>query len=86
MAEVLASWRDTATRDRIVEFVESVSGEGPSALPAAERIAVFDNDGTLWTEKPMPTQLAYIVRGWAAAAKANPALAEKQPYRAVVTR
>jgi len=85
MAELLPSWRDTATRDRIVEFVEAVSGDGPSAVPAVERIAVFDNDGTLRTEKPMPTQLAYIVKKWAAAAEADPSLAERQPYQAVVT-
>ena len=85
MAELLPSWRDTATRDRIVEFVEAVTGDGPDAVPAVERVAVFDNDGTLWTEKPMPTQLHYIVQQWAAAAEADPTLAERQPYQAVVT-
>ena len=80
----LASWRDGATRRAILEFVESVS-TGPDAIPKAERVAVFDNDGTLWTEKPMPTQLHYIVVQWAAAARADPSLADRQPYKAVVT-
>lgn len=85
MTEALPSWRDTPTRRSIIGFVDAVCGSGPDAVPATERVAVFDNDGTLWTEKPMPTQLAYIVRRWAAAAEADPALAEQQPYRAVVT-
>jgi phosphoserine phosphatase len=85
VTEALPSWRDTATRRAIEEFVETVSGNGPGAVPVAERIAVFDNDGTLWTEKPMPTQLAYIVQKWAAAAAADPTLAERQPYKAVAS-
>lgn len=80
----LASWRDGATRRAIIEFVGSVA-TGPDAIPAAERIAVFDNDGTLWTEKPMPTQLHYIVAQWAEAARADPSLADQQPYKAAVT-
>jgi len=78
----LPSWRDGAARDAIVSFVRSVS----SSIPAAERVAVFDNDGTLWTEKPMPTQLHYLVQQWAAAAEADPALAETQPYLAARSR
>ncbi|GAB3574619.1 HAD family hydrolase [Leifsonia lichenia] len=58
---------------------------GPDAIPEEERVAVFDNDGTLWTEKPMPTQLHYIVENWAAEARADPSLAAEQPYRAAVT-
>jgi hypothetical protein len=47
----------------------------------AERLAVFDNDGTLWTEKPMPTQLHFIVEKWRDLAAADPSLAEQQPYQ-----
>ena len=54
-------------------------------MPQEERVAVFDNDGTLWTEKPMPTQLHYIVEQWSAAAKADPSLAEQQPYQAALS-
>jgi phosphoserine phosphatase len=82
----LASWRDTPTRRAIVDFVEGVTTEGgPAYVPPAERVAVFDNDGTLWTEKPMPTQLHFIVQQWVAAATADPSLAEQQPYKAAVT-
>ncbi|GAA1954690.1 HAD family hydrolase [Agromyces allii] len=85
MSEILPSWRDAATRSAVVEFVERVAGDGPGAVPEGERVAVFDNDGTLWSEKPMPTQLHYIVEQWAAAAKADPSLADRQPYKAAVT-
>ncbi|MFF1876327.1 HAD family hydrolase [Leifsonia sp. NPDC058230] len=85
MTDELPSWRTTATRSAIVDFVERVSGNGPDAVPAEERVAVFDNDGTLWTEKPMPTQLHFLVEQWAAAAKADPALADAQPYKAAAS-
>lgn len=62
----------------------SVTG-GPDAVPVEERIAVFDNDGTLWAEKPMPTQLHYVVGQWRAAAEKDPELAERQPYLAAVS-
>ena len=55
MTDLLPSWRDGATRQAVLDFVADVT-EGPHAVPEAERVAVFDNDGTLWTEKPMPTQ------------------------------
>ena len=83
-SDSLPSWTEGAARDAIIAFVEAVSS-GPEAVPVEERVAVFDNDGTLWTEKPMPTQLHYIVREWARAAAADPSLAERQPYKAVVT-
>lgn len=80
----LPSWADTPTRAAIIDFVGRVTS-GPDAVPEAERVAVFDNDGTLWTEKPLVTQLAYLVEQWREQAEADPALAEQQPYRAVVS-
>ncbi len=80
----MPSWADGPARDAIIAFVERVTS-GPEAVPIEERIAVFDNDGTLWTEKPMPTQLHYIVEQWRAQAEADPSLADRQPYRAAVT-
>lgn len=85
MSVQLTSWRDSATARAIRAFVEASAGVGPDAVPEAERIAVFDNDGTLWTEKPMPIQLHYLVQRWTAAAQEDPALADRQPYRAVVS-
>ena len=56
----LASWNDAPTRRAIVEFVERVTTEGGADYVAPpDRIAVFDNDGTLWCEKPMPSSAGY---------------------------
>jgi phosphoglycolate phosphatase-like HAD superfamily hydrolase len=78
----LPSWRDTAARHAITTFVASAVGDGPGHIPPAERIAVFDNDGTLWPEKPMPVQLDFIIRGFAEAAERDPALRDRQPFKA----
>ena len=56
----LPAWNDGPTRQAIVEFVQKVTDKSsPDFVPPAERIATFDNDGTLWTEHPMYTQLAW---------------------------
>ena len=81
---VLPSWCDGAARTAIVDFVRAVTA-GPDPVPVPARVAVFDNDGTLWTEKPMPTQLHYLVQQWAAAARADPSLAGRQPYAAALS-
>jgi phosphoglycolate phosphatase-like HAD superfamily hydrolase len=79
----LQSWRDGPVRQRIVEFVADVTGEnGSEAVPVEERVAVFDNDGTLWCEKPMPIQADFILRRLAEMAEENQALRDKQPWRA----
>ena len=58
----LASWRDTAAKKAVTDFVIRVTDEkSPDFVPPAERIAVFDNDGTLWPENPMPFQLAFAL-------------------------
>lgn len=58
----LASWHDTAAKKAVVDFVTRVSDAGsPDLVPPAERIALFDNDGTLWPENPMPFQLAFTL-------------------------
>jgi phosphoglycolate phosphatase-like HAD superfamily hydrolase len=58
----LPSWNDGAAKQAIIQFVERVTKEGaPDFVPPAERIAVFDNDGTLWPENPVPFQLAYAL-------------------------
>jgi phosphoserine phosphatase len=83
VTDLLTSWRDTPTRAAIEAFVAAATTEGdPAYLEPAERIAVFDNDGTLWTEKPMPVQLDFIVRQLAAAAEADPKLRARQPFQA----
>ncbi|GAA5209945.1 HAD family hydrolase [Microbacterium kyungheense] len=86
MSDSLPSWRDTATRTAIFDFVAAVTDEnGPDYVVPEARVAVFDNDGTLWTEKPMPTQLHYLLEQWKAAAAADPSLADTQPYQAAAS-
>ena len=59
----LPSWNDTPTKKAVQDFVAAVTDEnGPEYVPPAERLAVFDNDGTLWCEKPMYIQLDYLLR------------------------
>jgi len=58
----LPSWNDTASKKAIVAFVEKVTTEGsPDFVPVPERIATFDNDGTLWCEQPLPVQLYFVL-------------------------
>jgi len=86
-SDVLSSWRDGPARQAIVEFVEQTTGKnGTAAVPVEERVAVFDNDGTLWCEKPMPIQLDFILRRLAEMAQADPKLTERQPWKAVAER
>ena len=83
----LPSWNDTPTRGAIVDFVQRVSQEGgPDHVPPAERIAVFDNDGTLWCEKPMPVEIGFILKRFAEQAEADPSLRDQQPWKAARER
>ena len=60
--------------------------DGPGFIPAADRIAAFDNDGTLWVEQPMPPQFDFVFRKWAAEADADPSLAGQQPHKAIIEK
>ena len=82
MAEVLASWSDGAAREAIVAFVE----RAVSDVPVEERVATFDNDGTLWCEKPMPIQADFILRRLSEMAQADPQLRDRQPWKAAYER
>jgi phosphoserine phosphatase len=83
----LSTWRDGPAKQAIVEFVARVSGaDGSEPVPFEERVAVFDNDGTLWCEKPMPIQLDFILRRLFAMAEADPALRDRQPWKAAHER
>jgi phosphoserine phosphatase len=81
--ERLASWRDGPTKSAILDFVRSVTQPGDSFVPPPERIATFDNDGTLWCEKPMYVQADFVMRRWKEMIQAKPELAEEQPYKAL---
>jgi hypothetical protein len=80
--QLLASWNDTPTRDAIVEFVGRVATAGPGFVPAEERLATFDNDGTLWCEKPMPIELGFILTRLAEMAEQDESLRSRQPWKA----
>jgi phosphoserine phosphatase len=78
----LPSWADTSTRAAIVEFVTAVcDADGNDHVPAEERIAVFDNDGTLWCEDPA-VQGAFIMDRLASMATNDPPLRDEQPWKA----
>lgn len=82
MAE-LTSWTDGPTRSAITDFVERVTDEdGAEYVEPDARVAVFDNDGTLWCEKPLVIQLDFTVRRLAELARNDPTLQERQPYKA----
>ena len=83
MGEPLASWNDGPAKAAVLGFVERVSADG---VPPEERIAVFDNDGTLWCEKPLPIQADFILRRLYEMAEADAALREKQPWKAAYER
>jgi phosphoserine phosphatase len=82
-AHALPSWTDGAARAAIVEFVRSVTEPGDSFVAPPERVATFDNDGTLWCEKPLYPQADFVFRRWKAMMKADPGLAKEQPYKAL---
>ncbi|WP_200330780.1 HAD family hydrolase [Thiocystis violacea] len=84
-AEPLASWADGPTKTAITAFVTAVTTENsPNFVPPPERIAVFDNDGTLWVEQPMYTQLAFIIDRVKALAPEHPEWKDEQPFKAVL--
>ena len=84
-AEPLASWKDGATRTAVMDFVEAVSNpESADFVPRAERIAVFDNDGTLWSEKPAYFQLFFALDRIRALAPLHPEWKETQPFKAAL--
>jgi len=82
MTYSLPSWSATSTRENILDFIAMVTDRSnPNYVPPQERIAVFDNDGTLWCEKPMYIQLDFMLRKLAAQAENDAALRSKQPWK-----
>lgn len=83
----LATWTAGPARSAVLDFVDRVTrAGGPDFVEPAARVAVVDNDGTLWCEKPMPIQLDFTVRRFAEMAEADPALRDRQPWRAAYTQ
>ncbi|MDH4003140.1 MAG: haloacid dehalogenase-like hydrolase, partial [Xanthomonadales bacterium] len=84
-ADPLPSWRDGNARQRIIQFVEAVTEEGGSDFVAPEaRIATFDNDGTLWVEYPMYTQVLFAFERVKELAPQHPEWKTKQPFKALL--
>ncbi len=84
-SDPLPSWNDTGPKSAIVSFVERVTKQGsPDFVPEPERIAVFDNDGTLWVEHPMYTQLAFALDRVKTLAPQHPEWKNVQPFKAVL--
>jgi phosphoglycolate phosphatase-like HAD superfamily hydrolase len=84
-ADALPSWNDTASKKSIVAFVEKVTKAGsPGLVPSAERIAVFDNDGTLWAEQPIYFQLAFALDRVKALAPQHPEWKDKEPFASLL--
>ena len=82
----LPSWNDGTLKKEIIDYVTKVTKEGgPDFIPVENRIATFDNDGTLWAEKPYVQELFAFYRV-KKMVEANPALAQKQPFKAVIEK
>ena len=78
----LPSWNDGSTREAIVNFVKTVTDtSNENFVPVNERIAVFDNDGTLWSEQPLYFQLYYALSQIEKAAPAHPEWSDQEPYK-----
>ena len=84
-ADPLPSWRDSPRRRALLDFVAAVTTEGgPDFVPPADRIAVFDNDGTLWCEQPAYFQLLFGIDRIRAMAPEHPEWKDQEPYKSVL--
>jgi phosphoglycolate phosphatase-like HAD superfamily hydrolase len=85
MDGALPSWNDSAAKSAIIDFVARVTAEGGlEYVPPPQRIATFDNDGTLWCEQPYQVQVFFLIERVKALAAKDPSLKEQQPYKALL--
>ncbi|HTU82266.1 MAG TPA: HAD family hydrolase [Candidatus Acidoferrales bacterium] len=85
MMDRLPSWNDGAAKRAIVDFVTRTTAEGgPDYVPAPDRVALFDNDGTLWVEQPMYTQLTFVLDDVRRLAPQHPEWASTEPFKSVL--
>ena len=85
--DTLASWNDCDSKRTLVRFVEAVTDEdSPHFVPEPERIAVFDNDGTLWGEQPLYFQLVFALDRIRETADAHPEWKEQEPFKSVLAQ
>src|SRR5262245_42784597 len=84
-ADPLPSWNEGCAKQSIIEFVATVTRDGsPGYVPPSDRIATFDNDGTLWCEQPMYVQLAFALDRAKVLAPMHPEWKDKQPFKAAI--
>lgn len=85
LADPLPSWNDTAPKKAIIAFVEKVTkSDSRDFVPIEERIATFDNDGTLWSERPLPFQCAFIFDRVKAISSQHPQWQNTEPFASVI--
>jgi hypothetical protein len=83
--QALASWNEGPTKDAIVKFVTDATTRGTVSFVApGERIAVFDNDGTLWPEQPVPVQFVFALDRVKAVAPEHPEWKEREPFKSIL--
>jgi len=83
----LPSWKDGEAKSAIIDFVERVTSKGSAGfMSPAERIATFDNDGTLWCEQPMQVQVFFLIDRVKELAAKDPAMKGRQPFKALLER
>ena len=84
-ADKLSSWNDGAAKQSILDFVRRVTTEGsPDFVPVPERIATFDNDGTLWCEQPLPVQLYFVLERVRTLAPQHPEWKTTEPFASIL--
>src|SRR5262245_2251451 len=82
----LPSWNDGPAKKAILEFVRvTTEKDSPKYVPAAARVATFDQDGTLWVEHPMYTQVIYCLERVPTVVKEKPELKDKEPFKTVLS-
>jgi phosphoglycolate phosphatase-like HAD superfamily hydrolase len=83
----LPSWNDTPTKQAILDFMNSTNNKNSQEyIPLSERVAAFDNDGTLWVEQPAPAQTGLLIGKLVEQVKADPSLAQEDPYKAIINQ
>lgn len=83
----LPSWNSTPAKQAILDFMNSTNDKNsPGFIPLSERVAAFDNDGTLWVEQPAPAQTGFLLGKLVEQVKANPSLAEEDPYKGIINQ
>jgi phosphoglycolate phosphatase-like HAD superfamily hydrolase len=84
-SDPLPSWNNGAAKKAIIEFVQATTTKAANFVPPGERIVTFDQDGTLWVEHPMYSQVIYCLDRVPAVVKAKPELAKVEPFKTVMS-